>query len=181
MYTVLLPASYYHHTIPSTSEYTYPFAGNELSLYFCAQNSAPQDNLTSDCYLCPASPTNSAAQMHIVNPGKKVGKDGNVFRKYAGTFLFNHLTQTGTAKLMIFCIIHSSTTITEQDLPQMISRAHRVMSIKISNGSLSTCFSSFFTKIFPCSFMTSRKSFKIAKWNVGVIIFLRDRHLSPVL
>lgn len=143
---------------------------------------APQHNLPSDCYLCPAHPTNPPAQMHTRQEKGWPWEDGNAFTQYVGTFLFNYLlTQHSTAVLISICVIHSPTTVAEEDLPQMISRAHRVTSRKTSNGSLSTCFSSFSNKIPPCSFITSRKSVKIAKWNVGVIIFLRDLHFSPVL
>lgn len=143
------------------------------------RNPAPQQNLAADSYFCPAHPTSSAQCLPDQWP--VTWTPGERMILYTISRDIHLLRQHSTTILMSICVIHSPTTRTEEDLPQIISSAHRVMSVKILNGSLSTCFSSFSNKTPPCSFITSRKSFKIAKWNVGVIIFLRDRHLSPVL
>lgn len=63
----------------------------------------------------------------------------------------------------------------------MMSRAQSVMWLKQLNGPFPACFSSFSTRTLACSFITSRKSDRIAKWKVGVNIFLRLRHFEPVL
>lgn len=65
--------------------------------------------------------------------------------------------------------------------PQIMSSAQRVMWLKQLNGPFPACFSSFSTRMLACSFITSKKSIRMEKWNVGVNIFLRWRHLGPVL
>lgn len=63
----------------------------------------------------------------------------------------------------------------------MMSSAQRVMKRKQSKGPWPACFSSLLIKISACSFITSRNSARIEKWKVGVSIFRRRRHFSPVL
>lgn len=50
-----------------------------------------------------------------------------------------------------------------------------------SKASCPTLESSISVKTLTCSFITSRKSSRILKWNVGVSIFLLACHFSPVL
>lgn len=71
--------------------------------------------------------------------------------------------------------------INRSHLPQIISKAQRVTWKKQLNAPWLTCLSSLPTNTFACSFMTSKKSSRIVKWNVGVNIFLLERHLFPVL
>lgn len=70
----------------------------------------------------------------------------------------------------------------EQNLPQMISNVHRVMSPKTFTGVFPSALGiSFFTSTLACSLKTLTKSWRILKWKVGVSNFLRVFHLSPVL
>ena len=66
-------------------------------------------------------------------------------------------------------------------LPQIISRAHKVITLKILNGPFWHFPSSLFIITSIWSLNTPRKSFNILKWNVGVSNRLLVFHFVPVL
>ena len=67
------------------------------------------------------------------------------------------------------------------NIPQMMSRAHRVKSVVILYGFPSACSFNLPKSTLVCLLNTCTKSFRILKWNVGVSNFRRVFHFSPVL